>query len=1854
MNLKKMTQKVNTKSVGNFLRIFPTFIFIAVTVFKLNAATKYEIPDFAFPKQVVQTSRTDLDKDLNEGNSLMALRYAMNLVVAENQLTDDGPERNINILDSVKGKVSGIYKNLLDLLEAEILNQTYSLSSVSYDARKLDIGDVSEDPLEWSGEIYRQKILQKIDSATLDLKDLPAMPLNDVSILLTDIKEAEKIGMTVNDFIVFKSADILSGFTKSNSLIIPFYSAENKGGIDNEIEKKQEELLQFLIHSSRETNNVVNTLAICRYLNFLPDDKREQYLLQSIKDNRGKEGEGLLLYEEWQRYQKDKKDTYRKMKRWKSEYPTGYGIEKINYALSILCQEEIETKFPSLILPGEPVSGNVTVSNLEKGYVLIYKLNDQDVTIFEEVIPKKFNPSSKPVAILEIGEPGEVPYSYSKEIELPSLSPGLYAVVPSKEKYLKKDSNQGTENLHYSTIRVTNIAILSACDRSDAESAKIYVVDARNQKPIENAWVYYYKGDTKTPSGRLKTNAEGWVKMPIGYYRVKAVKGENVAFKEAGFSYYPEESVTSMHTTILTDLSVYRPGGIVKFAVLGWKSDKENLSIVKDCDVEISIRDANYMEVGKTILRLDSAGRAWGELAIPEGRLLGHYTLNARYPDHPSQGSSTAGFKVEEYKQPAFLVTLEKTESKDEMLEFKGFAATYSGMPVINGKVRINVGYLPWRWGFGDNVSSYEETLTTDSEGMFTVSLPLGNLKGTIYETGRYKVTAEVTSQAGETEVSSPLIFFLGSGYEIRPVIAGKTEVKGDSISFHTPVFDMAGVPVVRKVDYRILTSDSTLLLTGSYNSPVLTIPAMTVPSGKYKLELKTEGSKWISTETVVWRKNDLFALFSTPLWVPETEYSYKKDENQINIRLGSYWPEWLLYTISDGYGIIESKWISPVTEIQGGCPLADLKIEIPEGNPTLFVTVSGLHDFESSTEVIKIVPCESLEKMNVTAESFRTDITTGEEEEWIFKFKVDDRASQFVNVFAVMSDKALNSINDFRWNLNISKPGVFPRYSLNPQIANHTYSFRIFTKLDNKGLKYGEIVPGFESYGYSLSGDGLRTGGVILYRSMATKNMMNDSVEMMEAEAIYEESTEVPHTALQPKEEEQLRPVEMPSLFFMPDLKANEDGEVAIRFKVPDFNTTWQLQIAGYNEKLQNASIVLDAVASKPIMVKSNLPRYLRTGDKAEISATLYNNTEEIKSVGGKLEIINIYDGSILTSQDYSAENLSPFSARVISIPFDVPMNVSVIALRAYAIGESHKDGEEGYIVILPSSAPVTESKTFYATTDEERIELKIPKLNKNANVTLKYCDNPLWEVLLSLPVFKENENNSSLSIAGSLFATLLSKEIVDNNSEIREGLKEIFASSDTTIRISNLEKDKELKIINLEATPWINDASNETMRIMSLCQYLDSPKTESRIESGIEALKKLQMADGGFSWLPDMKSTPFITAEIIAITGYLKQCGALPVELDEMTRKAVRYYDKYLEETVNKNKSKFPVNLATDYFYSRNMTGVALPAAMKRIEMECCDSIAAKWRHWDEGMKAKGALVLMNNPSGESTVMTIASSLKEFLDKNFPLEQEALLLELFQKIEPRSETVEKIKEKIYLQKETRDFGNRNQNVGLIYSMTKGLNSEDVKRSCPVIFVNDKKINLPENGNLTGNYTIQLDPAEVSGKTLTIQREGNLPAWGGIVSQYLRPIKDIKSSAVENLSIEKIILKQEAEGNFKEVSAIEKGDKVKIVLNINCRKDMEYIVVSDSRSASLQPDSKVSGWIFIDGLGAYQEIGESATNFFIENIPAGKYVLSYDCHVEREGTYSLGLAEIQCLYSPAQVAHSAGCLVKISSPTIE
>jgi hypothetical protein len=95
--------------------------------------------------------------------------------------------------------------------------------------------------------------------------------------------------------------------------------------------------------------------------------------------------------------------------------------------------------------------------------------------------------------------------------------------------------------------------------------------------------------------------------------------------------------------------------------------------------------------------------------------------------------------------------------------------------------------------------------------------------------------------------------------------------------------------------------------------------------------------------------------------------------------------------------------------------------------------------------------------------------------------------------------------------------------------------------------------------------------------------------------------------------------------------------------------------------------------------------------------------------------------------------------------------------------------------------------------------------------------------------------------------------------------------------------------------------------------------------------------------------------------------------------------------------------------------------------------------------------------------------------------------------------------------------------------------------------------------------------------------------------------------------------------------------------MQLNVDRDYEFIHLRDQRASTFEPVSSISGCRYHNGLCYYEDIKDAATNFFISCLIKGTYVLDYDLRVTHSGTFSAGIATLQCMYAPEFNAHSGG-----------
>ncbi|HOX23610.1 MAG TPA: MG2 domain-containing protein, partial [Elusimicrobiales bacterium] len=184
--------------------------------------------------------------------------------------------------------------------------------------------------------------------------------------------------------------------------------------------------------------------------------------------------------------------------------------------------------------------------------------------------------------------------------------------------------------------------------------------------------------------------------------------GRSLAYwtHDASFSYSVPAPV---EIRLETDRPIYRPGQEVKFKATVLRLTASGYAAY-DAPLKIQIiaRDGNYNSFYSSSLDLNNMGSAAGQFTVPQGRLLGSYSLEASAQLFVSRFSGSANFSVEEYKRPEFEVKLAEPTAPwrcGRKAAVQGNVSYYFGGPVPQAKVGYRIyrqRFIPWYcwWSF--------------------------------------------------------------------------------------------------------------------------------------------------------------------------------------------------------------------------------------------------------------------------------------------------------------------------------------------------------------------------------------------------------------------------------------------------------------------------------------------------------------------------------------------------------------------------------------------------------------------------------------------------------------------------------------------------------------------------------------------------------------------------------------------------------------------------------------------------------------------------------------------------------------------------------------------------------------------------------------------------------------------------------------------------------------------------------------------------------------------------------------------------------------------------------------------------
>jgi len=1398
-----------------------------------------------------------------------------------------------------------------------------------------------------------------------------------------------------------------------------------------------------------------------------------------------------------------------------------------------------------------------------------------------------------------------------------------------------------------------------------------------------------------------KTDSEG--KMALhgaGEAVLWASLGEDVAVTTLRTYHHPygehpagDRAVTSL------DRALYRPGQPLFYKAVLMRPQGFAFVPVANEKLKVSLKDANYQEVATQERVSNAFGSISGEFKIPEGGVLGSGWLaisNAR-----GENIGGASLSVEEYKPPTFEARfLEKQEAMklNAPVRLKGEATYYFGQALPQGKVKWKAERVP-RWLSGwwlpapapQTIAQGESAVGAD--GRFEVNFVAKadpSLQGDVAYL--YRVTGDVRDEGGETQPVS-YSFHLGMR-ALNPVFQVEGApffAAGKAIDLPVLNQDLSGLGQKGQGTWKLYALDAQRKRDRAEGLAVMPFSSNPPPAFSWQTQLRTWGEGELKKQgevvldaqgkgtvkpgplprgafRVVFETRDAFGnpcqaeqellVVDAHLGQPFVAWAQLEKEEvkvgeALKLFLGSKHEKQAFYVeLFRKETRILAQWV------WAGDRIEEFKWRIrEEDRGGLSLRVWSIRDFEVHNHSWNVtVPWDNKE-LALSFSSFRDKLRPGEKERFVLSVthKGKPVGKDEAEVLGLMYDRSLDALR--RHVL----PSVWALYQQHgrPYFVESNSIHQSHVGIAARSRQVAMQLRSASS-GLGVSGIGSGGGGSI---------MAAPAVEAVAAEP------------------EQLRQNFAQTAFFLPSLTTDAQGRVVMHFEVPDALTSWNVMASAHN-KLGQASPVLtrQTQTAKELMVRPYLPRFLREGDEATLAVVVNNMSD--KAMSGEL-VLELFEPETQASLSERFGLQKP--KRAFQVPaqgmvkrefaLKVPMALGMVAVKATAQTKAFSDGEQRLLPILPSRMHMAQSR-FVALKGKQEKHLVFEEMAKTEDksrveerLVVSVDGQLLTGVLEALPYLATYPYACTEQTFNRFFSAGMVASVFGQSPELSKLAAQLAKKRTTPLaRFDGEDLNRKLA---LEETPFLGRAKGqETPAWMEAVHLLEPGVAQKQTGLALAKLKRAQNADGGFPWFEGGRSSVYMTSYMAIGFARAKEFS-LPIP-QEMVKAAWGFLQRRLEGELKECMKKggcLEEVVLTNYaasLFDASLTGLSharkkellayVEPHQKTLAPRLRILTALTLHHMKENQRAKAWLEdwMQLSRETENEGRFWAPESMSWVWQNDTTENHALSLHALTRISPKDVRAEGLVQWLFLQKKLSHWRSTRTTAEVLYALVDHMRLQNRMGKTERLEVSvgtQKREFLFEPSNLeTGKQQWVFE-----GKALVPQTMGRIRVAQktdgfnfASATWHFSTTRLPEKGDGDLFALSRAYFKRVPTGSgfkliaLKEGEALRLGEEVEVQLTLKARAPAEYIHLRDARAAGFEPRSVLSGWKWEKGYACYEEVRDSAQNYFFESLPSGEFRFSYRLVASMAGTFRLGPAVVQSMYAPEFVAYSEGHTLKV------
>lgn len=1514
---------------------------------------------------------------------------------------------------------------------------------------------------------------------------------------------------------------------------------------------------------------------------------------------------------------------------------------------------------PQVLRPGEKVWVQLDVRNLQNLKISISRLNitaDNDYNVQDEatykmLLKKTTKLHQKDFSRNYYGRPDYETVKDSIEIG-GNLPLGAYLMEVTSD-------NTGIapqRKLFY----VSNLAVM--IQQLPDDKHRYVVVNATDGQPIAGAKIELYdqwydfntKKDKRTVHARLTTdeNGEAYFKNVDGNILISTSNDKFTPAKGIYLSRdrYYEKKDNETKYQVYTDRALYRPGQTVHVTAIDFVNMKgvdAKVPVGRD-ELDFRLCNASWKEVEMKKAKVDEYGTASVDFELPKEGQTGMYHVSVN-------DQVNRFFRVEEYKRPTFEITFPKVNEKynwGDTVVVKATAKTYSGVPVQGAKVEYQVTRRNqlWWWGAGSAGQLVKtDSCVTREDGTFDVEIPLeASLSGKdeadmsefmrIARFFNFEVSAIVTDISGESH-EGVMSLPLGTKPTILTVNLPK-RIETDSLKTVTFAYrNASGMPISSRLKYRI---DKGEWKDAEANVPVSikeyassASSSLVWKSGVHQLEAIC-GQDTLQQKFTLFSMKDTHPVEPTTEWYYQTAKTFPRDGKPVYIQVGSSENgAHIVYSIIAGNKLLE----------KGAWELGDSIVTLPftykeEYASGIVLNYSFVKQGKCYTRMMSIARPLPEKKLNIAWKTFRNRLTPGQKEEWTLKITTPDGKPAKAQLMSVLYDKSLDQIAPHSWKMSLGFSQWLPSCYWKSNLWYYTmdllgvYPTKYFDqkqldvdKFDGKFFSYYAYMQAVElsklerSSVRTVEGVRIEKDALVLEETKVMKTRGSNTILVAapapSANKVFDVVEEMSQFAggsgsnvEQYLDKVQVRENMNETAFFYPALESDNNGNVAIRFTLPESVTTWKFMGLAHDKEMRNGLLVDEAVAQKTVMVQPNMPRFLREGDKSTIVVKLFNTSDKKVSGDTRMQILDPETNKVVWQK---TQNYCIDAEGSATISFDVQgLKEGVYINKVVAAGNGYSDGEQHYLPVLSNrelvvnTLPITLHQKGEQSFDLSKLFLnkegKQAKGAEEAKVTIEYTNNPSWLMVKALPAISNPDEEDAISLMSAIYANTITNHV-----------------------------QKHLSLENL---------TQESIRL----------------QNQVEKLKKLQNPDGSFSWWKGMKGSRYMTTSVAEMMVRLNAIAGVQKSTARMLTSAIDYLSwqtaqevREMKKQEEKKQKVNPSEQALHYLYILSMDGRKMKQNLEQDKTYLLDKMSKMTGDFSIYGKARAAVVLARNSQQNAAYREKAGEYLQSVNeyavyreemgryydtrkalyswRNYKIPTQVSVIEAMQMLKPNDkQTIEELQRWLLMSKRTQVWDTPVNTVDAVYAFMKGNESNwSRKAENAVLKLDGKLLPMPQDSTTLG-YVKTERPGKAS--KLSIDKKSDYTSWGAVYAEFKQPISEI-GSMESGIKVRRVIVPAESESK----GNAQVGEKVKVTLIITADRDYDFVQITDKRAACLEPVNQLSGYQW--GIGCYVSPRDHATNFYFDRLSKGKHIVEMEYYVDRKGDYQSGTCIAECTYSP-------------------